>query len=181
MFFAMVYRRIKDQPVRLEADYSLTLFQLTGSYQRIAGVGRRQTRVNNAETAVQVHCAQAGWKPGCEMFVLEHPASGRQNPAPFACKGADYAPYMNWEFFPDSLWRFSGTLPFRDSAGLGHYPVDGSKLREAQAVMGVYEPVDHFARKLVSPEIGKQGQRRSRVETGFGKRSFPGSRGKPFV
>ena len=60
---------------------------------------------------------------------------------------------MNWELFPDSLWRFAGTLPFRDSAGLGHYPVDGSMLREAEAVMRVYEPTDHFERTLVIPEL----------------------------
>ena len=56
-----------------------------------------------------------------------------------------------------TLSRFAVALrrhaAVRDSAGLGHYPVDGSMLREAEAVMRVYEPTDHFERTLVIPEL----------------------------
>jgi hypothetical protein len=156
-----LYHRLKEQPVRLELDYSLTLFQFTTAHalpaidgrRRIPNVGYCETRINNAETAVQIGCKQAGWKPGCETFLLEHAPSGRRNPARFACWGADYAPYLNWELIPDSLWRFGGNLPFRNAAGVGRYPVDGSMLRESQVVMRLYEPVDHFARKLTIAEV----------------------------
>jgi hypothetical protein len=63
-----LYRAIKDQPVRVEIDYSLTLFQLASTHtlpaingdERIASVGRCATRVNANGTAVQLSCEQAG-------------------------------------------------------------------------------------------------------------------------
>jgi hypothetical protein len=44
-------------------------------------------------------------------------------------------------------------LPFRDSTGLAHFPVDGSKLRESRAVLQLYRAQDHFMRTVVIPEI----------------------------
>jgi hypothetical protein len=102
---------------------------------------------------VQVRCEQAGWKPGCIFWRLESPTTGQKNPARFFCGDTDYAPYINWELMPDSIWRFGANLAFRDQAGLAKYPVGGSQLKDALAVGRVFEPVDHFSRTVVVPEV----------------------------
>ena len=48
---------------------------------------------------------------------------------------------------------FSVTLPFRDPAAITQYPVDGSRIRQAQAVYEAYQVQDHFTRKLVIPDV----------------------------
>jgi hypothetical protein len=167
-----VYSRIKDRPVRLEIDYSLTLFTLASSHalpavngnEHIAGVGWCGTKINAAETAVRVSCEQAGRGPDCMTFVLEHVPTGLRNWERFPCVSdlwygpatvfdSIYAPYRDWIFFPDGLARFGENLPFRDVNGLAKYPVNGSKLGESRVVMQIYRATDHFTRKLVIPEI----------------------------
>ncbi|HEY6344217.1 MAG TPA: hypothetical protein VIY49_22215 [Bryobacteraceae bacterium] len=155
-----VYSRIKDRPVRLEIDYSLTLFTLASSHalpavngnEHLAGVGWCGTKINAAETAVQVSCEQAGRGPDCMTLVLEHVPTGLRNPERYGCD-ADYAPYRDWIFIPDGLARFGGNLAFRDINGLAKYPVNGSKLGESRVVMQIFRATDHFTRKLVIPEI----------------------------
>ena len=65
---ASVYDRVKDQTVRLEIDYSLTLMKLTGAYgipaidgdQRTPELGLCKTRINDERTVVQcVACSLA--------------------------------------------------------------------------------------------------------------------------
>jgi hypothetical protein len=155
-----LYSRMKDRPVRLEIDYSLTLFALASSSalpalngdRHIPGIGWCGTKINAAETAVQVSCEQPGRNPDCTTLVLEHVPTGLRNPERFGCD-ADYAPYRDWVLIPDGLARFGGNLPFRDPNGLAKYPVNGSKLGESRVVMQIYRAADHFTRKLVIPEI----------------------------
>jgi len=45
------------------------------------------------------------------------------------------------------------TVPFRDTSGLAHYPVDGSQLADARVVMRLYSPADHFSRRVLIPSI----------------------------
>ncbi len=156
---AGVYNRINDQTVRLEIDYSLTLFRLAdsrampalGGDQRIPGVGWCGTKANDAGTAIQLRCLQAGRVAECGTLVLEHVPSGRRNPVMFACH-TDYAPYFR-QYVPDAMDRIGGDSPFWDPTGLARYPVDGPQLPESQLVMRIYQPQDHFTRHLVIPEI----------------------------
>jgi hypothetical protein len=155
-----VYDRVKNQTVRLEIDDSLTLFQLSSAQafpvvspdQAVAGIGRCDTKINSSETAVQIRCTRAGRRPACLTAYLEHPPSGLRNPGRFACD-PDYSPFFAFDLTHDSLARFGGNLPFRDPNGLAKYPVDGSKLKDARAVVRVYQPLDHFDRKLEIPDI----------------------------
>jgi len=155
-----VYERVKNQPVRLEIDDSLTLFQLSSSQafpivspeQAVAGIGRCDSQINRAETAVQIRCTRAGRRPDCVTAYLEHVPSGLRNPERFACD-PDYSPFFAFDLTHDALARFGGNLPFRDPNGLAKYPVDGSKLKEARAVVRVYQPLEHFDRRLEIPEI----------------------------
>jgi hypothetical protein len=154
-----VYRDIKDQPVRAQVDYSLTLFGLRASYsipalggdERMPGFGWCETRMNEAETAVELRCMQPGKGPTCATLFLENQATGHRNPARSSCHG-DYSPYSGW-YFGDNLAHFGANIPFRDSSGLAKFPVDGPQLPQSRVVIRVYEPEDHFTRSLTIPEI----------------------------
>jgi hypothetical protein len=156
----VLYERIKDQPVRLEIDYSLTLLPLSRAYaipalhgdERLPGAGWCKSKVNDAGTAVQVRCLDAGKPAYCGSAFLEHVPSGQRNPAQTGCD-PDYAPYFGRYFPSDAIgWTFFN-LPFRDATGLAKYPVDGSRLAESRVVLRLYEAKDHFARRVVTSEI----------------------------
>jgi len=154
-----VYRDIKDQPVRTQVDYSLTLFALEGSYsipalggdERMPGFGWCETKMNEAETVVELRCMQPGKGPTCATLFLENKASGQRNPARSSCHG-DYSPYTGW-YFGDNLAHFGANIPFRDSSGLAKFPVDGPQLPQSRVVIRVYQPEDHFTRSLAIPGI----------------------------
>jgi hypothetical protein len=55
--------------------------------------------------------------------------------------------------FPARLMPTIVNLPFRDSIGVAHFPVDGSKLRESRAVLQLYHAQDHFTRTLIIPDV----------------------------
>jgi hypothetical protein len=161
---AAVYKRVKDQSVRLEMDSWLTLVQASSRQalpafdgrEYLAGVGLCSTTINDRETTVQLRCAQAGspWHaaPVCFGFFLSYPAAGLENPHQFVCR--TWIPfYPDDPLGPDPLWRNGANLNFRDPIGLAHYPVDGSKLRASQAVIQTYRAQDHFTRKLVIPDV----------------------------
>lgn len=156
-----LYSRYKDQPVNFEIDYSLTLMRLAGAYglpaingdQRNPELGWCKTRINEQQTAVQLRCMQptiaANKRANCVSGFLEA-STGIRNPERFAC-ATDYSPFMESE--TDSLTRMGINFPFRDSTGLAQYPVNGPQIPNARAVVRVYEPEEHFSRKLVIPSI----------------------------
>ena len=156
-----VYDRVKDEPVRLEIDYSFTLMKLSsanaipavGGDQRMAGTGWCKTRLNESATAVEIRCLDAGRRPlDCASLFLENPVTGARNPARGGC-GPDYQPYFGQYQPIDIMSRFGVSLPFHDMSGLAKYPVDGSQLTRARAVIRLYRAQDHFTRRLVIPEI----------------------------
>ncbi len=122
-----LYNQIKNQPVRLEVDYSLTLLRLTssptlpavGADQRIPGLGWCGTRAN-ATYSIELGCLQAGKTPACIVVG-------------YGCN-PDYAPYLG-QFAPDALRRFH------------------MQLHESPVELKIYEPQEHFKRSLVIPEI----------------------------
>jgi hypothetical protein len=154
-----IYALVIDQPIRIEVDYSLTLFSLAASHalpalngeQRMPDLGWCATKVNFSGTTVNLRCLQAGKAPSCSTLFLEHPPSGRRNPAISACS-PDYSPYLR-RSLPDAMGRFGRNLPFRDPSGLAQYPVDGPQLAESQVVVRTYQPLDHFTRRVDIPEI----------------------------
>lgn len=156
---ASLYHELKDQPVRAEIDYSLTLLALSQSYalpaldgdERMPGFGWCQTKMNEAETAVELRCMEPGKGPTCATLFLENETSGQRNPTRSSCHG-DYSPYSGW-YFGDNLTHFGANIPFRDPSGLAKFPVDGPQLPASRIVIRVYEPEDHFTRSLVIPRI----------------------------
>ena len=156
---ATVYQSIKDQPLRLELDYSLTLFDLSGSYsiaalggdERMPGWGWCQTKMNETGTAIELRCMQPGKGPSCGTAFLRNDVSGWYNPERSACR-PDYAPYSG-HYGYDNVARFGVNLPFRDASGLAQFPVDGPQLPQSHVIIRYYQPEDHFVRSLVIPEI----------------------------
>jgi hypothetical protein len=157
---AVLYQRIKGQPVRLEVDHWLTLVRLASSNalpalagkQQIPGLGQCRTRVNDGETAVTLNCTQAGDFPTCVAVFLEHGPTGARNPDRFNCR--TYSPSVVNALIPVSLSTSVATvLPFRDPTGLVKYPIDGSRLGESKAVIQVFRTQDHFTQKVVIPSV----------------------------
>jgi hypothetical protein len=154
-----VYLRAKDQVVRVRVDYSLTLFGLSSSYslpaldgdERMPDWGWCQTKMNEAGTVVELHCMEPGKGPICGTAFLENASTGARNPARSSCR-SDYGPYRD-QPLPDNLTRFGTNLPFRDSTGLAKFPVDGPQLPQSRVVIRVYEPEDHFTRRVDIPQI----------------------------
>jgi uncharacterized membrane protein YsdA (DUF1294 family) len=153
-----LYGHIKDEPLRLEINYSLTLLRGSTSTLpaingdvRISHVGRCKTRMDSDGDDIQLHCIQAGATPHCASIRLENSQSGKKNPSFFSC-WPDYSPYFG-TYYPDAMARFGASLRFRDLSGLAKYPVDSSQISQAQVVASVYEAQDHFNRRLVIPQI----------------------------
>jgi hypothetical protein len=153
-----VYEHIKNRPMHVEVDYSLTLFQgrlyylpALGADQRIPRLGHCTTKVDDDGDDVNLRCIQAGPWSQCVSAFLEHVPSGQRNPAIFSCQPY-YAPYLD-QLVPDSMVRFGAGVRFHDLSGLARYPVDVSQLPESRLVLRVYEAQDHFMRQLVTPEI----------------------------
>jgi hypothetical protein len=154
-----VYERLRNTPLQIQLDYTLTLFRLSSAHampawdgrQMIPETGRCETHLNRAGTAVQLQCLQAGQTPPCLEVYLEHMPSGRRNPATGRCEGG-YEPF-SMQSEPDALRRPSMNLIFRDPVDLAHYPVDGSQLKESRVVMKFYQPEAHFTRRVVIPNV----------------------------
>jgi len=154
-----VYRDWKDRTAQMQIKYSLTRFVLKNSYampalggnERMPGWGWCETEVNEAGTALELHCLQQGKGPICGTVFLENTVTGERNPPRSMCR-SDYAPYLDRPL-PDSLERFGTMLPFRDPTGLAKFTVDGAQLAHARVVIRVYEPEQHFTQSLTIPLI----------------------------
>jgi hypothetical protein len=155
------YAGAKDKTVAVRGDYSLTLFKLAKSYsvpalsgsERMPGLGWCKTQINEAETAVELHCMQLSRAPICATVFLEDASTGMRNPPRSICSSA-YGLSRNLISYASNVTaHYGGDIPFRDSTGLAKYPVGGSQLAQARVVIRLYEPVDHFTRTLVIPNI----------------------------
>jgi len=154
-----LYERFKDKSLRLEFDYSLTLFRASSSFAvpafhgdlRTPGLGICETEINGTGTAVKLRCRQAGNSTKCRSAFLEDTATGQHNPEMYICK-PDYSPsFERAEKTPLSSYGLN--LLFRDPAGLTHYSVQGPQLPKSKVMVTLYEPEDHFARRVIIPSV----------------------------
>jgi hypothetical protein len=152
-----VYKTVRGQPVRLELDNWLTIAQIESSHalpaigadQRIPGVGRCGTLINDRQTAITFDCI--GKPPACLRVLLEYGPTGQRNPGePPGC--GSFAPFLLSPRFP-VLLPFRRSVQFRDPSGLATYPVDGPKLPEAHVVVEVFQAQDHFVRHVVIADV----------------------------
>jgi hypothetical protein len=154
-----IYELVRDQPVRLEMDYSLTLFHL-GASDKIAAVngdkwiahlGRCRTKIDDDGDEIEISCLKTGGNVTCGTAFLENAVTGERNPPYSFCN--KYYPPIPAHFIPDAMSRFRGELHFRDPQGLAKYPVDASQLANIRVALKTYTPVAHFTRHLTIPEI----------------------------
>jgi hypothetical protein len=157
---ARIFSQLKTSPITLQVDYSATVLRLVSTStlpaldadQHLPNVGWCKTKLNDSRTAIEVRCLAAGSEPECGTILLVNPASGAHNPVIHGCLD-DYSPYFGRYKPPDIIMREGANLSFRDTAGLVHYPVDGSQIGSAQVLIKSYAAVDHFSRRLVIPSI----------------------------
>jgi hypothetical protein len=149
----------RTQPVRVEMEYSLTLFDIAASNTmpasngdgRFAAFGLCRTRLDEDGDDIELGCQKTGAAPACLTLTLENPINGMRNSENLSCD-PDYAPY-SVHIFPDSMSHSGGGIKFRDLQGLAKYPVDSSQLGQARVILKSYRPSAHFTRRLVIPDI----------------------------
>jgi hypothetical protein len=157
-----VYGRVSAEPLDLQIDYWFTVFRPSATYalpaqggdERMPGIGRCATKVDDAGTRVLFECRQPGERPSCLSVVLEHTPTRARNPEVSLC-APDYSPYPG-HTLPDALSRFGGRLPFYDPSGLIHYPVGGPQLSQSQVLVTAFQSTDHFSTRVVIPGIRLQ-------------------------
>jgi hypothetical protein len=156
---AGVYDRARDQPVRLELDYSLTLLGVEAAATipakrgsgRSATFGACETKVDGDGDGVALGCVRPGASPSCITATLVNPKRGTRNPENIFC-APDYTPFRA-RLFPDGVSQFGGEIKFRDLQGLAQFPVDGAQLDDAFVTLVAYRPIAHFTRRLDVPEL----------------------------
>ena len=154
-----IYEKIRAQPVRMEIDYSLTLFRLAAAnslsasngHGNFAAFGRCQTQIDADDDDVELGCTKTGTIPTCVAIALENPKNGKRNPETPYC-APDYAP-LRPHLLPDALSHFGADVKFHDIQQVATYPVDGSQLAEARVSLKSYQPVAHVTRHLVISDI----------------------------
>jgi hypothetical protein len=141
-----VYNQVKDQPLSLEIDFSLTLLRAdapqtmpaVGGDQWIEGLGRCATRNDAAGMGIDVGCLAPG-NPPFNTWSLKSPTG------PLSIESLrgqpDFAPCFG-RVNGDSISRFAFQLP-----------AAGSQLKDQQAVVRVYRPEAHFTRRVMIPDI----------------------------
>jgi hypothetical protein len=154
-----LYQRIADQPLRVEIDYSLTLWRQKESQTLLAAGGDRRTPLLGwcgtklADDGLEIlyGCIQAGSEPTCFSVTLEHPPTGARNRRSGMCR-PDYSPYRIG-FERDALGHLTMALPFTDPSIPDPLAVRASMLAEATVTARAYQAEDHFVRHMVIPEI----------------------------
>jgi hypothetical protein len=161
---AAIYQKAGGQSLRLEVDYSLTMLRsrtlprLTAvdGQLRMPEVGQCASRIDADHSAIQVACREVGALPPCMSAALEQANGARRNPEKFDCD-LDYEP-RRLRFSSEPINIFAVRLPLRDPEGgaAAHFPLDETQLSTAQVVLRVYEPLAHFSRHLVIPQLRLQ-------------------------
>jgi hypothetical protein len=157
-----VFGRVSAEPLDVQIDYWFTVFRPNGTYaipaeggdQRMPGIGRCATKVDDSRTRVLFQCLEPGERPSCLAVVLEHAPTRARNPEVSLC-APDYSPYPG-HTLPDALGRFGGRLPFYDPSGLVHYPVGGPQLSQSQVLVTAFRSTDHFFMRVVIPGVRLQ-------------------------
>jgi hypothetical protein len=153
-----LYRRVADQPVRVEVDYSLTLMGLKESQTLPANGGDVRsamgwcgTEVDQDGLQVLLGCLRPGNPDWCTSVVLEAKALGARNHKSWLCQ-PNYSPFR-FGLDGEVLGRAVFAMPFADPSIGDPTLVTPAMLSQATVTARVYEVRDHFVRQLVIPEI----------------------------
>jgi hypothetical protein len=141
---------VKDQPMRLEIDYSLTMLKALadhtiparGANQWVPEAGRCATRMNSDDTQIEFGCLVPG-RTSCVITFIQNAHTGTITAQDRDCR-PDYAPYFG---------RLEGDSLSRTYANFLVQGVNTSELKDSQVVVRVYRPLAHFTRHVVIPDI----------------------------
>jgi hypothetical protein len=154
-----LYQQIKAQAVQVQFDFALTwlrhgrrqLMHAVRDKKMVEGIGLCTTGVDRDADDIEFRCMVAVRPPPCVGASLQDARTGMQNPMLFGC-GLDYAPFPTHWIPPAAIKRAGADLPFLDPDGLARYPIDTSRIAEADVALDTYEPTAHFSRRLdISP------------------------------
>jgi hypothetical protein len=149
-----LYRRLKDDAVNLQLNYSLTSFtpdpeQRTGTHtaaRQLSHLGSCATRIAANGDEVELRCLTSAKAPSCIAATLEDPQTEKRNPELTGCL-LDYAPFRLQPSM-DVVRPLRISLPFRDPTGLAKFPVNTSAIERAQVRLTTFAPVTHFSGSL---------------------------------
>ena len=154
-----VYARLRNQSVRMEIDYSLTLLERSGAAtipardgdQRMAAFGRCRSRIDDDGDEIELGCLRSGPAPTCVSATLESVRGGPRNPTHWSCD-PDYSPFQV-HLYPAATSRFTTSVDLTDLRETMEPAADRSQLDDALVRIKSYQPAGHFTRRLVVPEI----------------------------
>lgn len=152
-----VYQRLRNQSIRMEIDYSLTLFALAATAtmpardgdQRVAAFGRCRSRIDDDGDEIELGCLQSGPAPTCVSATLESIAHGARL-TQWSCD-PDYSPY-HVHLYPDAISRFTTSVTLRNARTNEPAP-DRLQLDGASVRVKSYQPAAHFTRRLTVRDI----------------------------
>lgn len=155
----MLYEAVKNVPLNLEVDYSLSVLRPQPAVEiaalnaraRLPGFGQCTTDRDSDGDDVELQCLKAGVAPSCISLTLEDPETGRRNPETRIC-APDYSPF-NAKLFPDAISRFEVEAPFRDRLQLVRYPVGGAQLGHARLLLAKYDASMHISRHVTAMQV----------------------------
>lgn len=153
-----VLARIRNRPVRLGIDYSLTLYRddahfavpAVGARATLGDLGECSTRIDDDGDDVLIACLSPRHQPTCLTAQLQDVALDLRNPEVHFCYG-DYSPPLFGQLLPDAFNRRKLELRFFDRYGMVRYPVDGAKLDSSQVAIEIAAARDHFMRHVDTP------------------------------
>lgn len=145
-----IWNLVNDQPVRLEIDYSLSMLKAgndhtipaLGGDQWVPEAGRCATRMNSDETQIEFGCLAPGLT-SCVTAFIQIAGTGQITAQDRDCR-LNFAPYFG---------RLEGDSLSRSYASFLIEGMKPSELKHAQVVVRIYQPVAHFTRQVVIPNI----------------------------
>jgi hypothetical protein len=154
-----VYQRLRNQSVRMEIDYSLTVLDLAATAtiaagdgdQRMAAFGRCRSQIDEDGDEIELGCLRSGPAPTCVSATLESVTPSARNPTQWSCD-PDYSPY-HVHLYPDATSRFTMTVKLADVRPTNEPSADRSQLDGAFVRVKSYQPAAHFTRRLVVHQI----------------------------
>jgi hypothetical protein len=155
---AEAYQRLRNRSVRMEIDYSLTLFALTSTAtvaaadgsQRISAFGRCRSQIDDDGDEVEFACIRSGPAPTCVSATLESPTWGRAA-TQWSCD-PDYSPYQV-HLYPDATSRFMISVKVPEVAVSSGRAAAPSRIEGALLRVKSYRPAAHVTRRLVIPQV----------------------------
>ena len=148
-----LFSLVKDQLVRVELDYDLTLAKgdpaqaipaLNGD-QWVEGVGTCTTTPDAIFGYAKLNCATMGEAPCATWFIGKPWTDLLQSKC-------NYSPWFN-RVNGGSITHFGGDVYLSDITQSVKFPVSNAEVGQARVMIRIFHPQAHFTRHVVAPTI----------------------------